>query len=159
MKLTTKHDIEAPIGFVFAELSDFDFWERAAMRRGADVSRMADMTPPRPGMEWQVAFDYRNKPRKATIRLDEVTPETRLHLTGTSALIDVTMAVDLLQLAARRTRVQVWIDLLPKTLSAKIYVQSLRLARGRMERSFATRVGQFAADIEARAPGANAKKR
>ncbi|MBC7477273.1 MAG: SRPBCC family protein, partial [Pseudorhodobacter sp.] len=37
MKLVAKYDLEVPAAFVFAQLVDFDGWERAAMRRGADV--------------------------------------------------------------------------------------------------------------------------
>ena len=34
MKLVAKYDVEAPVDFVFAQLADFEGWERAAMRRG-----------------------------------------------------------------------------------------------------------------------------
>jgi hypothetical protein len=35
MKFNTKQDVEAPVAFVFAYLTDFDFWERSAGRTGA----------------------------------------------------------------------------------------------------------------------------
>ena len=37
MKLATREDIDAPIEAVFEQLSDFDGFERAALRRGAEV--------------------------------------------------------------------------------------------------------------------------
>ena len=37
MKLATREDIDAPIEAVFRELSDFDSFERAILRRGAEV--------------------------------------------------------------------------------------------------------------------------
>ena len=38
----------------------------------------------------------------------------------------------------------------PKTLAARIYVQTLRLARRKLEANFAKRVAQLAADLEER---------
>ncbi len=35
MKFSTRKDIDAPIDHVFASVSDFQVYERAAMRRGA----------------------------------------------------------------------------------------------------------------------------
>ena len=37
MKFSTKEDIDAPIDAVFDMLCEFDQFERAAMRRGAEV--------------------------------------------------------------------------------------------------------------------------
>ena len=52
MKLEAKHDVEAPAAFVFAQLADFEGWERAAMRRGADVTRLDTLRTVGPGMTW-----------------------------------------------------------------------------------------------------------
>ena len=41
MKLSTRDDIEAPLSFVFDSFADTESWERAAMRRGAEVTRTA----------------------------------------------------------------------------------------------------------------------
>lgn len=150
MKLAAKYDVEAPVDFVFAQLADFDGWERAAMRRGADVSRTDKLTRPGPGMAWATQFRYRNKDRHATIRLDALTPTSAIGLSVVSALVDGQARIELLDLAAKRTRVEVKLEVKPKTLAARIYVQGLRLARARVERGFAQRVAQLATEIEDR---------
>ena len=43
MKLSSRQDIEAPVAFVFDALNDFQAWERAALRRGAEVARTDKM--------------------------------------------------------------------------------------------------------------------
>ena len=49
MKLGTSRDVEAPIDFVFGQMSDFKAIERAAMRRGAEVQRVDDPDAERAG--------------------------------------------------------------------------------------------------------------
>ena len=50
MRFTTKQDIEAPLDFVYRTMTDFEGWERAAMRRGAEVERTDKLTRVGPGM-------------------------------------------------------------------------------------------------------------
>jgi len=156
MKLTTKCDVEAESAFVFRELADFDGWERAAMRRGAEVVRinaMSDGGPNGgagvvPGVTWETRFRYDDKAWAVTVRLDRIAPDTALALTGTSRLADARIEIDVMELSGLRTRLLVRLDIKPKTVAARIYVQSLRLVRSRVERSFAQRVAQLGAEIE-----------
>ena len=155
MKLVAKYDVEAPAAYVFAQLADFEGWERAAMRRGADVMRTDKLRADSPstmgpGMAWDCRFRYRSKDRHATIRLDAITPISALALTGKSTPVDGVLQIDILDLAARRTRVELRLEVKPNTIAARIYVQSLRLARSRVERTFAQRVAQLAVEIEDR---------
>lgn len=154
MKLSTRYDVEAPIDQVFAELGNIDQWERGAMRRGADVTRTDGLTKAGPGiaegMTWAAKFRYRNKDRSAVVRIDRVTAPTKLDLTAISPPVDVALAIDLMELSLRRTRLTLTLELRPKTLTSKIYVQSLRLAKGRVDKSFQTRVSQVVLDLEDR---------
>jgi hypothetical protein len=150
MKLTAKYDVEAPADFVFAELADFESWERAAMRRGADIMRTDSLTRVAPGMAWDCQFSYRNRARRSAVTLVAITPATGMTLAAASAPVNATLQIDLMELAARRTRVEVRIEVKPNTFTARIYVQSLRLARARLDRDFAKRVAQLALQIEER---------
>ena len=150
MKLAAKYDIAAPAAFVFAQLADFAGWERAAMRHGADVMRTDTQHTVGPGMTWDTQFRYRNKDRRLTIRLDAISPVSSMALTGKSAPVDGMLHIDVLDLAAKRCRIELRLEVRPKTIAARIYVQSLRLVRSRVERGFAQRVAQLAAEIEDR---------
>lgn len=150
MKLTSRHDIEAPLAFVFAQLADFNGWERAAMRRGADVTRTDSLRQGGPGMTWLTRFRYRGKDRTATIRLDDVGELAHLSLTGMSSLADGFLKIDVMELGGKRTRAHVVLEIKPKTLASRLYVQSLRLARSRVERNFTNRVGQLVTELEHR---------
>lgn len=148
MNLAARYDIEAPVDFVYRELTDFDGWERMAMRRGAEVTRADQVTGP--GMEWHVTFPLRGKTRNARLHLAAASPTSHMTVSATSKLVDGELTFDLLDLAATRTRIEVRLTAKPKTLAARIYVQTLRLARKKLETNFSHRLAQFAVELEDR---------
>lgn len=150
MKLASRHDVEAPIDEVFAELVNFDQWERAAMRRGADVTRTDTLKAPGAGMTWLSKFRYRGKDRAVTLRIDRISVPSRIEVTMMSSLIDAGLTIDLVELSVRRTRLQTGLEVKPKTLAAKLYVQSLKLAKARVERNYQRRLSQFVLDLQDR---------
>jgi uncharacterized protein YndB with AHSA1/START domain len=150
MRLTTKQDIEAPAAFVFGVMTDFDTWERAAMRRGAEVTRTDTLRQPGIGMAWRVKFDFRGRSRVLALKFTEVDAGNRLAFTGDAPTVGGDAVVELMELSTRRTRVTVTTEIKPKTLTARLFVQSMKLAKAKIQRRFETRVGQIAADIEDR---------
>lgn len=146
MKLSTREDIEAPLEHVFAALTDNDRWETAAMRRGADVTRADKLRVTGVGMAWRVKFDYRGKPRDLEIKLTEYEP-LRLVFAGSSVALDGVLTLDLMALAPRRTRVIVATEIKPRTLGARLVLQSLKLAKAKLMRRFEDRVARIAGDI------------
>lgn len=153
MKFSTKQDIEAPLVFVHQTLTDFEMWERAAMRRGAEVSRTDTLRQPGPGMAWASRFSYRGKERNIAVTLTEWEAPLHLAFAGAANTIDAQVRVELLEMSAKRTRILVTVDVTPKTLGARLFLQSLRLARARVDRSFDQRVAHMAHDIEQRFRG------
>lgn len=150
MKLTTKEDIEAPIGFVYAALTDFEAWERAAMRRGAEVNRTDKQAALAPGMGWKVEFLYRGKSRVLELQLAGLEPGEHLAFSGSGKPAEGTLTLDLAEMGPKRTRVTVVSEVKPRTLAARLFMQTLRLAKAKVTRRFEVRVAQVAADIEDR---------
>ena len=150
MKFTTKQDIEAPVAFVFKSLSDFDGWERAAMRRGAEVERTDRLTQAGAGMSWRSLFSYRGRPRQLDLQLLSYESPAQLGFAGQSAAVEGTARVDRMDMSSRRTRIHVVAEVTPRSLAARLLLQSLRLARARVDRKFEQRVAQMASDIEQR---------
>lgn len=153
MKLSCQQDVDAPADFVLAQITDFEGWERAAMRRGVDVARTDTLARPGPGMEWASTFRYRGRDRRVTVRVDRVTAEGQVGFVITAATADGTLNVEVLAMAASRARMLISVEVKPKTFAAKLFVQSLRLARARVERKLAQRARMLADEIEARHRG------
>jgi carbon monoxide dehydrogenase subunit G len=155
MKITSRQDIEAPVAFVYNALKDFDYWERAAMRRGADVTRTDMLATAGPGLAWAVRFPFRGKDRKLTLNLTALDPGGQLGFAGTGGSFDGMATVDLMELGAKRTRLVMVGEAKPRTLAARLVLQSLKLARGRMQGRIDKRVAAIAMDIEERFRASN----
>lgn len=150
MRLITKKDIDAPVAFVYKFLTDFDSLERHAMRRGADVNRTDKLREAGPGMTWIVKFRYRGKERTVSIRVDAMDGPNQLVMASFSPVVERQCKLDLLEMAAKRTRLQVTLDSQPKSFAARLFFQSLKLAMGRLERNLKKQTAHLAAEIEAR---------
>lgn len=150
MKFSTNEDVDAPIDVVFEMLSDFESFERAAMRRGAEVQRVDSLRVPGVGMIWQAAFQLRG--RKRELELEMVTYErpSEIVLESTSPGMIGEMRFDLMALSRSRTRVKVELEVKPLNLSARLLVQSLKLAKKNLTRKYRLRVAEFAKGMEER---------
>lgn len=150
MHLSSRTDIEAPIAFVYAALADFEGWERAAMRRGADVSRTDKMRAPGVGMGWVVNFRFRGKERNLDIRLTGMEPDAKLAFSGKGRLLEGDLSVELVALAPKRTRLVLHTKVRPLTIAARLFLQSMKLAKGRVQGKLNARTAQLATDLETR---------
>jgi carbon monoxide dehydrogenase subunit G len=150
MKFSTKEDIEAPIDAVFAMLSEFEVFERAAMRRGAEVQRVDDKTTPAPGMTWRSAFNLRGKRREVEVEMITYDrPKEMVFECKSEGLLSM-MPIELVALSKDRTRMTVVIDIKPLNLSARLLVQSLKLGKASLTKKFKLRVAEFAKSMEER---------
>ncbi|MFZ1470781.1 MAG: SRPBCC family protein [Paracoccaceae bacterium] len=148
MKLTTKQDIEAPLDVVYQRLTDFDHFERMAMRRGAEVERTDRLKVPGVGMAWRLHFVFRSKPRTMLVRFADAEPESHLIWGFDSTTLEGAARIDLVALSARRTRMSIAGEARPKTLAARLVLQSMRLAKGRLQRKFDVAAGKLANMVE-----------
>ena len=148
MRFSTREDIEAPIEHVFGAVTDFDGFERQALRRGAEVQRHDTYGKPGVGSEWQLKFTFRGKKRDVNARMTEFEAPNGFRAETGSGGIEGLVSMDLVALSPRRTRMQMSIDLTPKSLSARLLVQSLKFAKGNLNKKFSNRVWQFAQDVE-----------
>ncbi|MCT4611295.1 MAG: SRPBCC family protein [Pelagimonas sp.] len=148
MQLTAKEDIEAPLDRVFADLSDFENHERQALRRGIEVERLSEGTVTGEGRTWRVGFNFRGKKRQANIALSKFSAPEQMIFDTVSGGLEVRLVVDVVALSRGRTRISTTVDFLPKTLSARLLVQSLKLAKGGLDKRFRVRMGVLAKDLE-----------
>lgn len=150
MKFSTKEDIEASIEATFSMLCDFETFERAAMRRGAEVQRTDTKTVPSVGMGWSAAFNMRGKRRQVEIEMVTFDKPNEMAFECRSQGLLTHFTIELVALSKSRTRLMVSFDIKPLNLSARLLVQSLKLAKTSLTKKFKLRVAEFAKTLEDR---------
>ncbi|MCC6006485.1 MAG: SRPBCC family protein [Rhodobacteraceae bacterium] len=143
MLLETRDIAEGPIDKVFAAFADFDAHEREALKAGAEVVRGDTLAAPGVGMIWHARFMFRGKMRKVDLELVEFFAPGRIVVTGQSVNLDIVSRTEFAAVAPGRTQVTVRLDVTPRTLAARVVLQSARLARGRIQRRMGKRLRKF----------------
>lgn len=150
MKFSTKEDIEAPAEVVFDALANFAAFERAALRRGADVSRVDRLAEVGPGLTWSLRFPVRGKMRRVVATLERFERPAAMAFVAESTGFDMWLNADLISLSRTRTRLSVAFEVKPRSITARLMLQSVRLNKASYTRRFQSRVQKYAADLELR---------
>jgi uncharacterized protein YndB with AHSA1/START domain len=149
VKIEIHADIAAPAEFVFRRLTDFARHERKALRGGAEVKRLDSGLEAALGATWEIDFTYRGKARKVRAEIVRWTPPEQVQINGQSGGLDTLSTVDVVPLSRSQTRVNVVIALMPRSMTARLLVQSLKLARGSVTARLDKRLAEMGAEIAA----------
>ena len=146
MRFSTREDIAAPAGFVFATITDVAELERRAGALGVQAQRAFD-GPLAVGATWHITAKVRGKHRQITATVIRLTPDEDVTVESRFEGLNTVTQVDIVPLNPKTTRLIVKIDLLPQSTRARLLVQSMRLVKPRLNRQFKTRVLHYAEDI------------
>jgi hypothetical protein len=102
------------------------------------------------GAGWRIKLRFRGRIRNVLVRLDEMVQDDRIAYSFEGQALFGTTELETKALSPRRSRLKVSIDARPKTLAARLFLNTLRLARRKAEERMEKRVGQLAARIEDR---------
>jgi hypothetical protein len=144
MNFKSKQDINAPAEHVFNQLADFDFYESYAMRLGAQVERMGYYSEPQPGMCWNIKGHIRGKERDIELTLDTYRPIETLSYVCTSNALNAMISFNTIPLSKTETRMKIAVNIRARSLSARIALQSAKLAKKTLNRKFHARMHDFA---------------
>lgn len=147
MKLNAEEEISAPASHVFQHLCDADRLERLVRKRGGKISR-TPQGPIQQGSHWDAEVPFRGTSRKLAFDLVKMEDSDLLDFQGSSEGLNLTVRVEVVALGPHTSRLSVVSEARPKTLSARLMIQSAKLARGMMLTRYRKRISDFAADIE-----------
>ena len=144
MKFSAQEDVKLPQADVFARLSNFDTFERIALKRNVRVSQISQNNPNEDTLGWNCKFKVRGRLRDVEIRLIEFDEPNSLKFHAVNPALHARLEIDVIPLSRVQTRIQVVSVLKPKTLVARLLVQPMKLARSKFNKHFQSRVGKLA---------------
>lgn len=150
MKLTARTDLDVPVDVVYTSLADHASWEREAVRNGVEIERPAGTPDSGVGATWRVRGHFKGKSRKAVIRIDQMTADQLIALSIDSPTMDGVARIEIVALSMRRSRVRMDLEIKPKTLAARLFVNTMRLAKGRVQAKFERGLAHLGGRISSR---------
>ncbi len=132
MKFKVSEDIDAPLSFVWAQLTNFDGFESDARGRGAELTRVGNWNTPAKGVEWRGAATIRGKRRPITAKITDFQREDLCLIESRVGGMDCSYEMTFVELSPVLTRVSSTLDLSAQTLTARLFLQTMKLARGRV---------------------------
>ncbi len=156
MKFKVSEDVDAPADTTWARFTDFSGIEAEALGRGAELARVGNWTAPAVGCGWRGSARIRGRVRPLTSSITTLDAPEACTISTTVGGMQAVYELTFLDLRPDMTRVQVVLDLSANTLSARLALQTLKLARGRVLQrlqGLLARQGNLAEDDYRRAQG------
>lgn len=127
MRIETTRDFRRPRARVLAHFRTPEKMETVLAGMGIEARRLSG--PPAPS--WDCVVTWRDAPRRFTAQLTETVPEAEMRLNIASDLAEGTIQFDFADLPEGGCRVIARADITARTLTVRLALQALRLARGR----------------------------
>ncbi len=150
MELTGREDVDIPIAQAFDLLTDVEVYERSALRRGAEVTRVDSLARPGVGAKWEVSFQFRGKARELDLEMTGFDAPNEVEMKAILQGLETDIKIELVALSRTRTRIQFWSGMRANSLSARLLLQSLKLARSSLNKRMAKRMATLRDDLEDR---------
>ncbi|PIB26049.1 hypothetical protein BFP76_13865 [Amylibacter kogurei] len=148
MELKTKRTVQAPVEMVFQEFSNFVWFESVALSRGLDIERTDALLDVQEGISWHLSGRIRGKQRDVDINVTKYNPPRATGFRCESKAIDSQIDIRFTPDGPARTKVKIIIAPTAKNISARLMLQSVKLAQKTIEKRISSRMKDFCASIE-----------
>jgi hypothetical protein len=132
MKFKVSEDVDAPRSMVWARFTDFSGFEEDVRGRGATLTRVGNWSETAEGVEWRGEVTVRGKARAVSSRVTRLVPEDICVVESRIGGMDCYYEMSFIPLSAEVTRVALVLDLSANTLTARLLLQTMKLARGKV---------------------------
>ena len=132
MKFKVSEDVDAPADVTWEIFTDFSGVEAEIRGRGAEISRTGNWSQAAVGCAWRGQVSVRGRMRPVTSEIAAMEAQERCTIETKVGGMEALYEMSFITLRPDMTRVQVVLDLSAHTLSSRLALQTLKLARGRV---------------------------
>lgn len=132
MKFKVSEDVDAPQSMVWTRFTDFSGFEEDVRGRGATITRVGNWQHAAEGVEWRGEVTIRGKARAVSSKVTRMVPQDLCVIESRVGGMDVYYEMSFVPLSQEVTRVALVLDLSADTLTARLLLQTLKLARGKV---------------------------
>lgn len=147
MKFSIRQDTDLPADELFSAISDFPRIERILARRGASVRRLDPAREPGAGMAWEMGFDLRGKRREIRLDVAQFDRPEKIVFRGGGESLSLDLEMTVIALTRVKSRAIVEAEVKPKTIRARLMLQTAKLGKTQLDRKFAERIGAFLKEL------------
>lgn len=149
MKFSTRIDSPLSGDEVFTAISDFPTIEGMLAARSVKAQRLGRAADGSAGIAWDLSFDHRGKQRDLRLQVVEFDRPERIVMRGGSEALDLEITMTVIALTRARSRLVFELEARPRTIRARLMLQTAKLGKAQLDRRFADRIGGFVADLTA----------
>lgn len=151
MKFSTRVETDRSSEDLFGVIGDFSRTERALMARGIGARRLDPLQQPGTGAGWVLDFLWRGSPRQVWLEVTRFDRPSHIVLEGHSDLFNLSIAMTLVPLSRSRTRLLFETEIRPRTMRARLLLQTAKLGKAQLDRKYDQRIADFLTHLRAAA--------
>jgi len=148
MQLTTDYELNAPTDYVFKRITEHADFEALLMGYGANIERLDNLTDLGVGMKWAIDGNFRGKQRQVEVELTDLAENETISYKSESKDVTANVKMDLMALAPKRTKFSVSVAPKANSISARLILQSAKLAKKTLQTRVDKRFADFCQRLE-----------
>jgi len=134
MKFDYKTTINVPVEFAYARLTDFDKFEKDGFGNISEFKPVGDIAAPDIGAKWKVRSEFQGRQRSFSLQLRQLLPNESVVLGNGTDKFDVEASFGLSKIDDGNTGFVFEINSSAKTITGRLIMQTMQLARSRIEK-------------------------
>ncbi len=149
MIFVAQDEVHVPQDYAFSHFSDFISYEATALSYGADIRRVDGFQQVSQGVAWRGTVPIRGKTVGVEAKVTNFDPSRQSQMVTQAGGMTVTVDLSFEEMEPEKTRVTARAELRANTLAARLIVQSVRLARGSLQRRIDSKLVALGSKFEA----------
>jgi len=149
MKFDYKSTINVPVEYAYERLTDFDKFEAEGFGNISKFKPVGDICAPEIGARWKVRSEFQGRQRKFSLELRKLLANEAVVFGNGTDKFDVEAGFFLSRIDAENTGFLFEINSSATTITGRLIMQTMQLARSRIEKKLATDFDEMRDRMEA----------